>query len=50
MSLSLYSSSHMTGIDNSDLLIAGNVKYIIALVGSDGMLNVHICVAFVLVP
>ena len=39
-------SSHAADIDNSDLFIAGNVQSILALVRSEGMFNVPIYVAF----
>ena len=46
MSLASPPSSHVTDSENSDLFIAGNVWHILSLDGSDGVLSVPVCVAF----
>ena len=47
MSLASPPSSRIADIHKSDLVTAGNTQAILSLVGSEGMLNVPIFVAFV---
>ena len=46
MNLALPPSSHIAGVDNSNLVIAENLQAILALVVSEGMLNLTTCVDF----